>query len=184
MPTCPMPISTASIWSRTAAATAAAPWAPRRWPPESDPSLRRGGVITVPNGLVVYRLSRRRRRRRNRQLHAGQILWQVFKKRAKKALHAPGNTARPARHRGDAGDTAGHRRARHGRQPDRSEITGHFLSQRQRAGQPRRLDSEQLHQTRQPVLRRRIDHEIGSRLALAGELGPDAGIVRRQRMVG
>ena len=60
------------------------------------------------------------------------------------------------------------------------QIAHHFFAERQRRRQPRRFDAEQLHEARNAVVLRRVDHEIRLRLALPGQLRPDAGIVRHQ----
>src|SRR5262249_57643683 len=63
------------------------------------------------------------------------------------------------------------------------EAAHDLLGERKRAGQPRRLDAEEVNHARKPVLRRPFDHEIGGRLARARQLRPDAAIVRSERVV-
>ena len=63
------------------------------------------------------------------------------------------------------------------------QVTRHFLADRQRRRQPRQLDAEQHDQPRHAVVLRRVDDEVERRLARPADLGPDAGIVRDQRVV-
>ena len=58
------------------------------------------------------------------------------------------------------------------------------LGERQRGGQPRRFDAEEVDEARNAVLARALDDEIGGALARPDDLGPDAGIARLQRAVG
>ena len=64
------------------------------------------------------------------------------------------------------------------------KAAGHLLGDRQRRGQARRLDAEQIYQPGHAVLGRPLDDEVGPGFARAAELGPDAGIGRLQRAIG
>src|SRR5215469_5744948 len=54
------------------------------------------------------------------------------------------------------------------------------VGQRERTGQPRGFDAEELHQAEQPVILRGVDHKVRGRLAGTGELRTDARIIRDQ----
>src|SRR5215813_2043004 len=58
-----------------------------------------------------------------------------------------------------------------------------LLGERQRAGEARRLDAEEVHDAREPVLGRPLDHEIRRRLPWTRQLRPDPAIVGHERAV-
>src|SRR5260221_3815692 len=60
----------------------------------------------------------------------------------------------------------------------------YHVGQGERRGEPRRLDSKQMHQAGHAVLARALDLEVRRRLARPGGLRPDAGVARQQRAVG
>src|SRR6516225_9479872 len=64
-----------------------------------------------------------------------------------------------------------------------TEARHHVFGERQRSGEAGRFDAEQVHQPREAVLGGSVDDEIGGRLARAGQLWADAGIVGDQRIV-
>ena len=60
------------------------------------------------------------------------------------------------------------------------QLRDHLVGERQRRGETRRFDSEQMRETRQPMLRRTFDREIGGRLAGSSQFRAHAGIIRLQ----
>src|SRR5881396_2887729 len=78
------------------------------------------------------------------------------------------------------------RAAKFVRPPVRASIAEkleHGVSDRERRGQARRLDAEQIDEARDAVVGRPLDMEIACRLAARLELGPDSGIGRLQGAV-
>ena len=63
------------------------------------------------------------------------------------------------------------------------QLRNDFFGERQRRGQARRLDAEQIDKPRHAVFGGSSDHEIGLRFARAAQFRADAGIIRHQRTV-
>src|SRR5262245_11689198 len=64
-----------------------------------------------------------------------------------------------------------------------TEARHHLLGERQRGGEARRFDAEQVYEPLESMLGGGIDHEIGGGFAWPGQLGADAGVVGHQRVV-
>jgi hypothetical protein len=63
------------------------------------------------------------------------------------------------------------------------QLVGDFFGNRQARGEARALDAEQMNQTGNMMFARNIDDEISGELSPASNLGPDAGVIGRQRAV-
>ena len=144
----------------------------------SDPTLRPGDIVATDDGLATY--TRQATRPRNsRRSASSSSEW------ARRLAEVKVRPAPPS----EKIEAGGQRRRQAGPQGPRPgapvaqarlKLSHHLVGERQRRGQPRRFDPEQMRQTRQPMLRRAFDHEIGGGLARPGQLRADAGIVGLQ----
>ena len=141
----------------------------------ADPTLTAGDIIATNDGLATYNGNRKSAEAAEFTPIAksgGSSEWR---------LRLMSIKVTPAPPRAEPPVAAGRRKAaERTRPPTRSEIADHLVRQRQRRGQPRRFDPEQMDESRQAVLRRAFDHEVGRRFARTGQLRPDARIVRLQ----
>ena len=141
-----------------------------------DPTLRHGDVVATADGFVAYSGTHKKTADFTPINNSASGVSAESRRQLAQTRIAPASTPAPR---------AGHqqRRIRPRRQRpagSAGQIGRHLLRQRQRAGQTRRLDAEQVDEAGKPVILGGIDQKIGRRLAGTGELRPYPGVIGQQ----